>query len=177
MTKKLWPCGHEPWEQASTDEYCPRCANARIAALVAETEERASTILDLQQQAERPKCFYCSFGESATASFEQLQEHIEKDCQRHPIRDLKEKIAALEAEVGRYKTRIKDLHRSKAEDLAPFVALAKALQPIIEEFQKFEEIHKPPEASITPVRITRGQFLDIKAALAHPTVQRAVKDA
>ena len=50
------------------------------------TEEQASELLTLREESERPKCAYCSFGETTKETHEALVKHIEHECQRHPIR-------------------------------------------------------------------------------------------
>ena len=52
-------------------------------------EERAAELIRMRDESERPKCFYCSFGEVQRETSETLQRHIEQECQRHPIHALR----------------------------------------------------------------------------------------
>lgn len=63
-----------------------------------EIEARAAELLMLRANADRPKCFYCCFGETGEpATFEALQQHIESECEHHPIRHLKAQLAERDA--------------------------------------------------------------------------------
>ncbi len=39
--------------------------------------------------AERPKCLYCTFGEDADFTIEDLKRHIESECDFHPLRKMR----------------------------------------------------------------------------------------
>jgi hypothetical protein len=78
---------------------------ARAEALREETQERADTIIRLRDEVdslrgdcERPKCLYCAFGETGDrVTFEALTAHIETECQRHPLRQMKARAERAEA--------------------------------------------------------------------------------
>jgi hypothetical protein len=73
-------------------------------------------------------------------------------------------IAALEAEVARLKGVIADWFVDYTADLAPFLALAKAAERVMEW------------AIRNNVPITDMVFGNLHDVLAHPAVQRAVKE-
>ena len=77
-----------------------------------------------------------------------------------------EKIAALEAEVQRLNDIVIGFMGDGTEspDLAPFVALAQAAEQVLAYWGAGEMEHDYP----------RGQLKELRQALAHPTIQRAV---
>jgi len=70
-------------------------------------ETQAAELLSLRDEFERPKCMYCSFGEINKETFEGLQNHIENDCQRHPIHTLRAALAERTEERDRLSEEIR----------------------------------------------------------------------
>jgi len=62
-------------------------------------DEQQAEIRRLREESNRPKCLYCSFGEDALFSVEDLKQHIEKECDAHPLRKTVAALAAHQAVV------------------------------------------------------------------------------
>ncbi len=69
--------------EETVNEWC-----TRFAAVVAERDR-------LRDAVHRPRCAYCSFGEDADFSHADLVQHIERECDVHPIKRLKKALTDI----------------------------------------------------------------------------------
>lgn len=69
---------------------------SHVRSLVEQLRDAERARDEAERKGERPKCAYCTFGEDADFSLEDLKQHVETECAHHPIRHLKDEFTDLQ---------------------------------------------------------------------------------
>jgi len=154
------------WDQI---EHAIATLTAEAASLRAENER-------LRAQSERPKCMYCTFGEDADFTVDDLKQHIENECDFHPLRKLRREILAA---LPKCSTDATDFQSAKLEAAAWRLLAREVWSALLDFRSQVLRYTVPPDARyIWALNRIDRLIQDHDAALTEPTqaLRRAPAD-